>query len=300
MTAPSLLEMNRFSLLFAALIAALLGAPEAGAQYMIKLSLDKKTFLSQEPMKATVSISNNSGTDVVMGGRGRSNWLSFHLEDAAGRQYAPVEVEVEEPFIFKAGESMTRQILISDTHAISEVGTYATTAVVYHAPTQDYYQSNRVRFSITEVKAFWEQAFGVPQGQPEAGRVRKYSLHVLREDEGSRLYFRLTDDRSQMRLATFSLGPISLALDPSFTMDSQNRLQVFFLAAPQIFVHCVLSPDGKLVSRRYYKDAKDNRPVLASRGGEIFVNGGIPFDPSAPDPTPQETGRKASQRPPGL
>ena len=293
--------MNRFLLSVCTLVFALLQVPEAGAQYQTKLALDKKTFLSQEPMRATVNISNNSGTDIIMGGPGNSNWLSFQLEDSAGRTYPPVGVEVEEPFVFKAGTAMQRQILISDTHSVSEVGSYSVTAVVYHAPTQSYYQSNRVRFAVTEVKAFWEQDFGVPQGLNDAGRVRKYSLHVLREEEGSRLYFRLSDDRSQMRLATFSLGPISLALDPSFTMDSQNRLQVFFLAAPKIFVHCILGPDGTLISRKYYKEGeKNNRPLLAQRGGEIFVTGGVPYDPTAPVITPQETGRKASQRPPGL
>lgn len=274
--------------------------PEASGQYTIKLSLDKKTFLSQEPMRATVELSNNSGSDVVMGGPANTNWLSFHLEDATGRQYPPVQVEVEEPFVFKAGAVMKRQIQMSDNHAIADIGAYGVHAVVYHAPTQSYYQSNRVRFAVTEVKAFWEQDFGVPQGLQDAGRVRKYSLHVLREDDGSRLYFRLTDDRSQMRVATYSLGPVNLALDPSFTMDSKNRLQVFFLAAPQIFVHCVIGPDGTLVSRKYYKEGKDNRPVLATRAGEIFVAGGILFDPNAPVVTPQNTGRTASQRPPGL
>jgi hypothetical protein len=209
-------------------------------------------------------------------------------------------VEVEEPFVFKAGAVMKRQILMSENHAIADIGPYAVHAVVYHAPTQSYYQSNRLRFTVTDVKAFWEQDFGVPQGLQDAGRVRKYSLHVLREDDGSRLYFRLTDDRSQMRMATFSLGPVNLALDPSFTMDSQNRLQAFFLAAPQIFVHCIIGPDGTLVSRKYYKEGKDNRPMLATRAGEIFVTGGILFDPNAPVASPKSTGRTASQRPPGL
>lgn len=292
--------MNRIVICVYALVAAALLVPEAGAQYMIKLTLDKKTFLSQEPMRATVELSNNSGTDVVMGGPANTNWMSFQLEDATGRQYPPVGVEVEEPFVFKAGAAMKRQIQMSENHAIAEIGPYSVTAVVYHAPTQSYYQSNRVSFTVTDVKAFWEQDFGVPQGLQDAGRVRKYSLHVLREDNGSRLYFRLTDDRSQMRVATYSLGPVNLALDPSFTLDPQNRLQTFFLAAPQIFVHCIIGPDGKLVSRKYYKEGKDNRPMLATRAGEIFVAGGILFDPSAPAVTPQSTGRSASQRPPGL
>ena len=46
--------MNRFVICVYALVAAAVLVPEASAQYMIKLSLDKKMFLSQEPMRATV------------------------------------------------------------------------------------------------------------------------------------------------------------------------------------------------------------------------------------------------------
>ena len=273
---------------------------EMQAQYMIQLKLEKTTFLSQEPMRATVNISNNSGTDVVMGGRANSNWLQFHLEDSNGRQFTPIGVEIEEPFVFKAGASMQRQVLISDTHAVSEVGNYGVLAVVYHPPTQNYYQSNRVRFGVTEVSAYWQQDFGVPQGDVDAGRVRRYSMHLLRDESGTKLYFRLTDERSQQRLATYSLGPISLALEPTFTLDSQNRLQVFFLAAPQIFSHCILGPDGKLVSRSYHREVEKNRPMLATRAGEVFVTGGVPYDPNAAASTEEATVRRASQRPPGL
>ncbi len=292
---------RRFFVLLCLASALVFGAADAWGQYQIQLNLDKKTFLSQEAMKATVAISNNSGTDVIMGGRGNSNWLQFHLEDAAGRTFPPVGVEVEEPFVFKAGATMQRTVLISDTHSVADIGSYSARAVIYHAPTQDYYQSNRVRFDVTEVKPFWERSFGVPDGDPQAGRVRRYSLHILRDESGSKLYFRLADERSGLRLATFSLGPVSLQLDPTFTLDSQNRMQAFFLAAPQIFSHVILGTDGKVVTRQYYRETDGNRPVLASRGGELFVAGGVPFDPAAPAAaSPAAAGRKASDRPPGL
>lgn len=293
--------MIRFSLCCVFFLALTALVTPCQAQYQIQLSLEKKTFLSQEPMLATLSISNNSGTDVVMGGR-TSNWLQFHLTNSNGQSFPPVGVEVEESFIFKAGESMKRKIVLTDTHAISEIGSYAITAVVYHAPTADYYQSNRVRFTIMDVKPIWQQTFGVPQGEPDAGRVRVHSIHIMREENGSNVYYRLTDERSQMRLATYTLGPISQALDPTFTLDRQNQLQVFFLAAPRIFAHCIMGTDGKIVTRKYYREGENNRPFMATKQGEIIVQGGIPFDPSAPvvGPSTDEGVRKASQRPPGL
>jgi hypothetical protein len=272
----------------------------AHGQYMIEVGLEKKMFFSQEPMIASVKITNRSGTDVVMGGRG-SNWLQFQVMDAQERLFAPAVVETEENFVFRAGETMNRRILLSETHALSEVGHYALKAIVYHPPTQEYYESNRLRFEVTDMKPIWQQSFGVPQGLPDAGRVRNYSLHILRDDSGSTLYLRVTDERSNLRMATFSLGPINQAIDPSFVVDPQNRLQTFHLAVPGVYVHCVIDTAGKVVSREYYKEEKENRPMMATRGGEVFVVGGIPYDPTAPPPTASETGiRRASERPPGL
>lgn len=270
-------------------------------QYAIQLQLDKKLFLSQETMTATVTVANQSGADVVMGGPANMNWLQFHLTDASGRQFPPIGVEVEEPFVFKAGTQIKKQVLISDTHAVSEIGTYAATAVIYHAPTQDHYQSNRIQFTVTDVQPLWSNSFGVPQGFPEAGRVRNFTLHVLREGDGSRLYVRLTDERSNLRIATYSLGPISQALDPSFAVDNKNQLQAFFLTTPKLFAHCVVGPDGELVSRRYYRELENNRPALVSRGNEISVAGGVLFDPNAAAAEGSGKGtRSVSQRPPGL
>jgi hypothetical protein len=285
------------------LLTAVLFLAAAGgamAQFGIQVSLDRKLFLAQENIIANVTLSNTSGSDVVMGGRG-SNWLQFQITDANERELSPVGVEVEEPFLFKAGQTMKRRIMLSDTHQISEPGSYGLKAIVYHPPTQDYYQSNRVRLTVTEVKPIWQQSYGVPQGFEDAGRVRVYSLHILRDDSGSRLYCRVTDDRSQLTLTTYSLGPINQAIDPAFSLDRENRLQAFFLAGPRIYAHCVVGPDGHLTSRKYFRETNDNRPVLASRGGEVFVVGGIPFDPTAPPPTSAEGGaRRASERPPGL
>ncbi|MCB1225384.1 MAG: hypothetical protein KDK99_06200 [Verrucomicrobiales bacterium] len=292
--------MKRFVCSIIVLLAGLAVMRPAAAQFAIQMDLGRKTFLANEPITATVTLTNRSGANVVMGGSGNRNWLRFLMEDSSGRQYPPVEVEADQPFMFQAGETMQRRVEISNTAMVSDIGTYSVKAVAFHPPTGNYYESNRVLFSITEVKPTWEASFGVPPQYENAGRVRVYGLILLRHETGTWLYFRLRDEGSQLVLKTYSLGPISQALDPVFTVDRENIMHAFFLAAPRIFSHVIIGPDGKLISRRYYKEQKEDRPMLVSNGGVLSVIGGAPYDPNAPTPEQQSPTRGVSERPPGL
>lgn len=275
-------------------------SPVAVAQFATSLMLDKTSFLSLEPMQATVSISNRSGADVIMSGPNQANWITFNITDSAGRSLTPIAAAPEQPFVFKAGSTVAKKILISDSYSFSDVGSYAVSATVYHPPTQQFYASNRVRFTVTDAKPFWEQPVGVPEGYANAGRIHRYALIKFTDLEKAFLYLRLIDDRSNLNLMTYQLGPLAVSLDPQVQLDPENKLHVMFLAAPKIFAHAVVAPDGKLKLREYFKEGESNRPALVvSAEGSVQVQGGQTFDPFAPPP-PKPKSRSISEKPPGL
>jgi hypothetical protein len=222
------------------------------------------------------------------------------MTDTTGRALAPIEVANSDMVQIPAGATVQRKIIVTDAYAPSEIGNYGLTARVLHPPTQQYYGSNRVRFSITEAKQIWEERFGVPEGFPEVGNVRRYAISVLRGIDKSRLYFRLIDEKTGLRLQTYTLGPVSMVYDPQITLDKTNRLEMLYLVMPKIFAHVVIQPDGKLLARSYYRELTGNRPrmVVAANGG-ISINGGEAFDPTA---VPKDAAKRkgVSERPPGL
>ncbi|HYF37713.1 MAG TPA: hypothetical protein VD994_20595 [Prosthecobacter sp.] len=285
----------RFLLFFLALTAV------AHAQFDIGLSLPRSTFMALEAIEASVSVTNRTGTDIVLGGPGRSSWLSFDITDAAGRSLAPIEVSSADMVQIAAGATVQRKVVVTDAYAPADIGNYGLTARVLHPPTNQHYASNRVRFSITDVKPMWEQSFGMPEGSKNVGEVRRYSLSVLRELEKTSLYFRLLDGQTGLRLQTYTLGPVSLVYDPQITLDRTNRLQVLFLALPKVFAHVIIQPDGALAKRTYYREVEGNRPrLVVAAGGEVSIAGGVPYDPAAPAPTEGKPKKGVSERPPGL
>lgn len=279
-------------------------ARHAAAQFATSLVIERTTFLVQEPIQASVTIMNRSGSDVVMSGRTqRGSWLSFDVTDPAGRPLAPVIADPEAPFVFKAGDTIARKIFITDSFALSEPGNYGIKATVFHPPSGQYYASNGERIVVLDQKPFKTFPYGVPDGFRDAGRTREYQLIIFRESDRTTLYSRVVDDRTRSSVITAQLGPISLALEPQITMDRQNRLHAFFLAVPKVFAYVIVNPDGKVAKREYRREADGNRPVLMDTGtGEIAVAGGTLYDPAAEAAAASNRpkGRSASEKPPGL
>jgi hypothetical protein len=273
----------------------------ARAQFMTNVALDKPAYLTYEPAEATITISNKSGSDVVMGGPNGQAWLNFEVTDPSGNRVPPLRLRTDETIVFKAGATLQRTVRLSDYVPFSEYGSYGVTASVYHPPSQQYYSSNRVRVSVTDVKPFWEQSYGVPLGLPGAGQIRRYALCLLRGTEHTDLYVRMLDDKTGIKLSTFCLGTCIMVTDPQVTIDSTNMLHVLFMARPQIYAHVIVNTQGRMEKApTFHKGVPASRPQLVVQKDQtIAVLGGTIYDPSAAA-TAATKARSVKDKPPGL
>lgn len=285
--------MKRFLLLLTLAIST------AQAQYATNLTLQKNSFLLNEPVLAFVTITNRSGADVIVGGVGARPWMQFQFEDDTGRVLAPVSIGSKNPITLKAGQTTQHTVEIEGAAATGSLGTYYTKGSVYHPPTGQYYTTNRARLAVTDAKPAFDQAFGVPKGFRDAGRARRYQAIIFRDIDSVTLYARVTDDRTQDNLSTRLLGPIMTSIQPQMAIDAKNFFHLLFMAQPTIFCHTVVNPDGSIRRRAYYKDIEGSRPTLVMTSAGAEVVGGEFFDP-AKAPEPNKGIRKSSERPKGL
>jgi hypothetical protein len=293
------------TLLFRVMILGLvLGAwcPAARAQFQTNIVLDKPAYLTYEPVTATVTIKNLSGSDVVMGGPNGLAWLNFDVTDPSGNRVAPVRLRTDETIVFKAGASLQRSIRVSDYVPFSEYGSYGVMASVYHPPSQQYYASNRLRVSFTDVKPFWEQSYGVPLGLPGAGQIRRYALCLRRDTERTFLYSRVLDDKTGLKLSTFCLGTCIMVADPQVTIDSSNKLHVLYMAIPHVYAHATINTQGRMErAPTFHKEVGSDRPQLVvQKDQSIGVMGGVIYDPAIAEAPPTTKARSIKDRPPGL
>ncbi len=300
--------------LLAALLLAILAlgaATEASAQYGVNLKLSRRSYVVGEAILATVTIANRSGADVFLDAPGQRRWLSFMIVNSDGRTFPPLDVGGgEEPFILKAGSTVNKTIAITESFAISDVGTYTMTASVFHPGSTQYYESNRAHFTMVDASPYWDRVVGVPEGYKYAGRSHNVAILVHRDTDTTALYAKVTDERSKLPVITYQLGPVSLVLEPQITIDPENKVHVFFLAAPKIFCHATIAPDGNLEKRVYYREFENDRPAMVTgASGDVAIRGGAYFDPAAAAEAARENpnglpsagpGRSVTDRPPGL
>ena len=301
MNAPSHAPTLRKLFAWIFLCAALLLPTAARAQYGVEIKLTKAIYATYEGVEATLTVSNRSGGDIVLGGPSDSQWLAFDITDPAGHQMPALRVRGQESIVFKAGTTISKKVVVSDYYSFSDYGNYTIAASVYHPASQQYYASNRAHATFTEPTALGKPiSFGVPAGLPGAGKIRNYSLSVMRDFDRTNLYIRLIEDKSNLKLATFSLGTVILVSEPQITLDKQNRLHVLFMATPHVYAHVCVDTQGRIAKREYFKEVQTDRPQLVVDAGDtIAVQGGVPYDPVAP-PAEKLKGRSIGQKPPGL
>jgi hypothetical protein len=270
------------------------------AQFQVSLSLDRRQYLVREPMIATVTVVNRSGSTVVLGGKGAKSWLSFSMFNSEGRSLSPLQATSEETISFGAGQTIQRKLRLSDTHEISEIGIYNLIVSAYHPESNEYYKSNRILFNVIDEKVFGRAlTFGIPLGYPNAGETRQHALLVHPIDDRTYLYYRMIDERTKDVMGTFQLAPVTMVREPQFTLDRDNNLHVMFLSTPTYTVHAIVSPDGRVTSKKVYTETPKTRPRLfLTADNTVVARGGVPYVPATA--AAAERSRSISERPPGL
>ncbi len=288
----------------AALLASVALATPAAAQLSVDLQIEKTQFVAYEPVKATVTVHNRAGQDVVLGGPGGSGWLSFDVRSGttivsprAGRGFGA------EPFLLSAGQKITKTVNVGSLYPLGEFGDYSFNAQVYFPPLGQFFNSQRKRISISNPRPFWSESIGVPQGPGRLASFREYSLLIHRGASTAHLYMRLKEARGPRVYATYSLGRYVDIGKPQAIADSEARLHVLHMVSPRVYQHAIVRPDGSFEGATIYQDMPSSRPKLMIDGaGVVQVRGGQRYDPEAAAAVAElEAGvRSASDRPGGL
>ena len=300
--APPRLLTRQPLLVLCALALLLAGAAPAYAQLQVQVKLDRVQHIVQEQMTATVTITNRSGADFVLGGPKGGKWLLFEISDEAGHAISAIHSDDSPPVAFAAGASLSKSVKITGRNML-EQGNYSIKGSVYHSPSGQFYESNRSVFQVQEGMAFCKRlTYGVPEGMVDAGRTRSYALLTHQDCKSSYLYIRIIDEKTGSFLKTFQLGNLTMFRDPQYTLDRGNNLHVMFMTAPNIHRYCVVRPDGSLGSQDTYREGDGGPPKLFLNGAnEVVVQGGSRYDPAAERAAmAAQKGKGISEKPPGL
>ncbi len=277
------------------LILSLAFAGAGNAQLAANLRLSKKLYVTGEPVIAVVTITNHAGRPLTFASDGRMQWLDFIMKDHRGESVSPKGRTIFGKMTIKAGESLAREVDLTQHFQLSESGNFSVSAVI-HMPGNvgEGSSTNRVLFSQTPGALYWSQKVGIP-GKP--GQTRDLRLLSFSGQDRAQIYAQVIDGATGQNVRTFLLGDILSLRKPLATVDRQQRMHVMFLATPTMWVHCEINTDGKLVNRQIHQRAAQGDPQLLTFGdGTVRVANSIPYNQKAAAESKAKI-RKASDRP---
>ncbi len=265
------------------------------AQVKATLGMSKKEYIAHEPVVATVTLTNNAGRDLLIHTDGRTtlNWLDFEIKNSRGTALSPLAPLNFGAVTIPAGRSITKSVDLTGTFRVTEPGRFRCKAVIRLPGGAGQFVTNTAYFNVTQGRQVYSQRVG----DPARGNVREYRLSIHHTSRKSSLYVHLIDIRTGRTMQAFRMGNILTSKTPKATVDRVNNLHVLFLAAPSIYAHGTVTPDGRHLGTKYYNPAPGRKPALATfKNGEVVISGGISYDPKAAAQSRAEL-RKLSERP---
>lgn len=285
--------MIRFPVIAALFLCSICGIQ---AQLATSLSMNKKTYVAGEPVIAEIIVTNHSGRDLTLASTRAMPWLAFVVTNSSGNPVPTQKLNAFGAMKIKAGESLAKQVDLTEFFLLNSQGNFAASAVV-RDPNGGIpgASTNRILFNLNPGRTYWAQKIGV--SNDKGNHTREIKLLTFSNGEKSQLYAQVIDGRTGVPLRTFLLGDALMLRKPMVTLDGAQRMHVMFLATPSMWVHCEVSADGNLVNREIHQLAAQGDPVLMAYGdGSVRVVNSILYDPKAAEVERAKI-RKATDRP---
>ena len=243
-------------------------------QVTVDLKFDKEFFIPDEPMMASVRITNFSGRTLVFGED--NQWLQFGVEMKNGFLVDRTgDPSVIGRFEIPNASQGTRRVNLAPYFRMTTPGRYKMIATVFSEQLNQALQSSEVIVNIVKAAILWQREFGVPTSDGEGFEVRKYVLIRALNNNRLELYIRVASQDDAKILAVFSVGNLVAFGAPEAQVDRLSRLHLLQQYGARSFRYLVVTADGELMVRQRY-DYAGNRPRLAIKKERLIgVSGGV-------------------------
>ena len=260
--------------------ALMLLAAELTADVVMRLELNRETFMQFEPVVAVLTMRNTSGQVLVFGTEPEfKGYLEIELTDIAGRPLPGSGTKFDlKGLMLRSGADQKIRINLSGKVDVTKCGNYRVRLILGHPMLRDEYESNTRQFEVSTGRVFWQRRFGMPKlgDGHEAGTpppLRSYTVKNLWD--GAHLYYYLLVEDDENIYAMKRIGEVTNRDRASCEMDMLNRLHVLLPLQPKIFQYQVFDWTGNRELNKVYKSSK-SVPFLFrdATTGEVGVLGG--------------------------
>ena len=168
-------------------LAALACTAVSQAQIGVNIRMNSAQILAGENVLVGVTITNNTGNDIVLADQGRTSWLDMVVKRGNGEVASGLGNANFGAVKIGASQTVAKTIDISKIYNLREPGSYSVSAIIRDRGTQSSgYISNRLLFTCATARPDWSQKVGVPGSPRKNSRIPRNQLHKLIPDQALR------------------------------------------------------------------------------------------------------------------
>ena len=282
--------------LFLLLVLCAFLTPAYG-QIAVKLNIGRRIHLLNEPVLATVSVTNNSGRELMLADADLGQWFSFTITGRDGRNLPPRDPNYSvAPLSLQPGETVKRTVNLNELYTLTEYGLHKVRANIFHAGMNKYFGSNADNLELTEGRQISKQTVGVPEGAGD--ETRSYALLTLDSGEGRNLYVRISGSDGVV-YGCYSLGKLFEGSRPETQLDAANNLWILQFAGQRNYLLSRIGVNGDFQAQSTYVTPKSKPYLRKLANGKLQIVGAVRENRVA-EQQPAGPLPKLSDRPPGL
>ncbi|MCH2175289.1 MAG: hypothetical protein MK193_06135 [Lentisphaeria bacterium] len=267
--------MKTLSVLFVSLISIL--SFDTYAQIGLRAKLEKKIYVSYEPIFATVTVSNNSGNTLNFKKDG-GIYVSINREH--GRSVSafsgPTQFNVNVAGNLSLGPGTTRTLRfqVNRYFDVAKPELFTMNIKLIHDRLSSGYMAKPQDFMVREGQAVKSKRVGVPAVSGKI-RYRTCSLVDFQDGQFSYYYLKIADDTlvyAMKRLSKHASGD-----KPRFEVDARSNIHILLHTQSMVFTYFVFNVHGELKQVAEYQAVGDNVPQMAIDPdiGRVMVTGGV-------------------------
>jgi len=282
------------------LLLFLVTATAAHAQISVSISLKERFYLLNEPVIATVNVTNLTGRDITLSDTPQYQWFGFRIVGEDERMVPPRDLHYHLPPLgLKAGETVKRTVDLNQLYELGETGTFRIQSTIYFDGLDKFFSSRPTHIELNEGRVLWRQTAGVPEGLPGAGQMRVFSLLSHQVGEHNMLYVRIVGKDDGTVYCTTAIGKLLDNIEPQAEFDSSNNIYILELTGTRAYTLTKFSPNGEFQGQTNYTAPKTRPSLRKTADGTLQIVGGRREVPIAQNPTTVPI-PKLSERPAGL
>jgi len=230
----------------------------------VSLTLPNKVVLRAESVPAIVTVKNNTGMKIPVGGT-NGYVLRFEIKSADGQSVLPNEKNQPLALELQPGSVVTMTNDLFQCYRIIDINQASVLARVDYGDTS--YLSAKEFLNVQDGAEL--ARLKVPNGE----RMLVQALYTLNRGGHEHVLLRVDDKEGGWTYGATDLGIILRSTPPQMMLDQQGRTHILHRSGPTKYSYHIVSSDGSLLKlENFVGDYKVVR-MVAGANGEISVNG---------------------------